>query len=429
MKNYFALILVVGLFFHNKSAISQEYEIYDNFSTHTNEPLIHSVALNDSTIIVVGSHVVLKTKNYGVTWAPTNIDGILNQVTFPSDSVGYAVGYNSLIMKTVDQGDTWSYLNTGVIENTHTAFTVEFLNIDTGFVALANGPSYAFLFTHDGGETWQNTDSGTVYGRAKLQKVNDSTMYSLPYDNKFYKTTDYGESWEIVFLPENTGSSRDMHFFNKDTGIVAIRGSFSSCGNNYYLTKTYNGGDSWTNQYYPCTDFKALEFPNNNVGFSIGTYFSDSGVRTFWRTVDSGNTWVELEYPVGENHFEVSCMATCITCVNQDTCYMPTNYGTIIKMTNATGGLVSKVASNTSSSNKLQISPNPNNGNFTINKGKLEENAIISIFSLDGKKVFEDKRGDLGQSHQISVPNLQSGIYILTIETEKNSYYGKFSKL
>ena len=403
MKSYISLFIIVGLFIFNESAKSQEFEIFDNFSTNTDEALIHSVALNDSTIIVVGSHIILKTENYGLTWVPTTIDGILNQVTFPTDSVGYAVGYNSLIMKTINQGDTWSYLNTDVIENTHTAFTVEFLNIDTGFVALANGPGFAFLSTHDGGNTWQNADFGTVYGRAKLQKVNDSTIYALPYDNKFYKSTDYGESWEAVPLSENTGSSRDMHFFNKDTGIVAIREGFSSCGNNFYLTKTYNGGESWTNQYYACTDFKALEFPNNDVGFAIGTYFSDSGVRTFWRTINSGDTWVELEYPVGETHFEVSCMATSISCVNQDTCYMPTNYGTIIKMTNASGGLTAVGDNDSNSDNQLLVYPNPNNGSFNLNIG-FDENVQISIFSLDGKKVFEDKLDELSRSYQFLCP-------------------------
>jgi len=428
MKNYLSLFIFVSLLIFNESAKSQDFEIFDNFSTQTNEALIHSDALNDSTIIIVGSNVILKSKNYGLTWIPTIIDGILNQVTFPTDSVGYAVGYNSLIMKTINQGDTWSYLNIDVIENTHTAFTVEFLNIDTGFVALANGPSFAFLSTHDGGDTWQNADSGTVYGRAKLQKVNDSTIYSLPYDNKFYKSTDYGESWETVFLSENTGSSRDMHFFNKDTGIVAIRGGFSSCGNNYYLTKTYNGGDSWTNQYYPCSDFKALEFPNNNVGFSIGTYFSDSGVRTFWRTIDSGDTWEELEYPVGETHFDVSCMATSIACVNQDTCYLPTNYGTIIKMTNASGRLTSVGDNDSDSANHLLIYPNP-----TTDLLKFDENLInegieeIEIYAVDGRIVYQQLQKSADS--YISVSNLESGIYLIKVRTKINSYDTKFMKL
>ncbi|NEN25801.1 T9SS type A sorting domain-containing protein [Cryomorpha ignava] len=427
MKIYLYLFIIVSSFIFNESAKSQDFEIFDNFSTHTNEALIHSVALNDSTIIVVGSHVILKTKNYGLTWVPTIIDGILNQVTFPTDSVGYAVGYNSLIMKTINQGNTWSALNTDVIENTHTAFTVEFLNIDTGFVALANGPGYAFLSTHDGGDTWQNADFGTVYGRAKLQIVNDSTVYALPYDNKFYKSTDYGESWEAIFLPENTGSSRDMHFFNKDTGIVAIREFSSSCGSNYYLATTYNGGESWTNQYYSCTNFRAFEFPNNDVGFSIGTYFSDSGVRTFWRTIDSGDTWEELEYPVGETHFGSSCMATCITCVNQDTCYMPTNYGTIIKMTNASGGLTAVGDNDSNSENQLLVYPNPNNGNFSF-KSDINEIANIKIYSIDGKKVYEVDQVELGQHLQISVSNLSSGIYIYTIKTENEMFNGKFAK-
>lgn len=406
----------------------QNFEVFDNADTHTNQPLINATAINDSTIIAVGSHIILKTTDYGSTWEPTTIDGILNQVTFPSDSIGYAVGYNSLVMKTVNQGETWEYLNTSIIENTHTAFTVAFLNVDSGFVALANGPSFAFLTTYNGGETWENGEPGSVYGRQRLQKINDSTVYALPHDINFFRSTDYGHSWETVPLPHPEGRSNDMHFFSKDTGIVAIREFDVNCGSNYYLAQTNDGGETWQSQYFTCRHFSSFSFPERYIGFANGTYYTTTGVRTYWRTSDGGETWEEREFPGGDSLFVSNSSITCFAFVDKDTCYMPTNYGTIIKMTNATNGISSVKEDSSQDSNDILIYPNPNNGNFEVAKSILNEGiSEISIYSIDGRIVYQKKPNGL-ENIDISVPQLSSGVYILVILTAENSYSGKFVK-
>lgn len=407
----------------------QDFEIFYNDETGTNEPLIHAIAINDSTIIAVGSGAIVKTNNYGNTWEPYYFDGVLNQVNFPSDSVGYAVGHSSKIMKTVDQGESWINLNTSVISSAHTAFTVSFLNNDTGFVALANGPSFAFLTTYDGGASWENGVPGSVYGRGKLQKVNDSTVYALPFGNKFYSSSDYGASWQVVLLPEGTGSSRDMFFFNKDTGIVAIREFSASCGSNFHLARTTDGGENWTTQYYDCENFGAFAFPTDLIGYASGSSYSSLGIRTMWRTIDGGLSWENLEYPVSEEHAFTGCVATAFACVDQDTCYMPTNYGTIIKMTNATGGLVSTRDENVEKPNKFKVFPNPNNGGFSINLAEIQERITrVVIHFTDGRKVYDREVLNPNEEMRISAGNMASGVYVISIFTSTNVYSGKFIK-
>jgi len=432
MKIYTSLLIIILSVSLSKSVRSQSFEILSNNITQTDAPLRHAIILNDSTIIAVGgwgwgSGVIIKSNDYGQSWTPTDTEKALFSIYFVNDSIGYAAGEGATIMKTIDAGESWIYQNSG-IASAFQLRTVAFLNPDTGFVGTANGPGFAFLYTYNGGETWNNSEPASVYGRAKLQIVNDSTVYALPYDNKFYKSTDYGESWEAIFLPENTGSSRDMHFFNKDTGIVAIREFSSICGNNMFLSKTNDGGDTWTTDLFECDYIDNLTFPTSEIGYATGTSYSSIGERYMWRTIDGGLNWEEFEYQVGEEFEFVGCIATAFACVDQDTCYMPTNYGTIIKMTHASGVLTSARDKDSDTANQLLIYPNPNNGIFTISN-KSEGESRISIFSLDGKKIYESTLNELGESHRISVPNLQSGIYILTIITEKNSYYGKFSKL
>ena len=256
MKIYTSLLIIILSVSLSKSVRSQSFEILSNNITQTDAPLRHAIILNDSTVIAVGgwgwgSGVIIKSNDFGHSWTPTDTEKALFSVYFANDSIGYATGEGATIMKTIDAGESWIYQNSGIAA----AFqlrTVAFLNPDTGFVGTANGPDYAFLHTYNGGETWHNSEPGSVYGRAKLQKVNDSTIYALPYDNGFFKSTNFGTSWESVFLPENTGSSRDMHFFNKDTGLVATREYSSSCGNNMFLSKTNDGGITWTTDLFEC---------------------------------------------------------------------------------------------------------------------------------------------------------------------------------
>src|SRR5690554_6707024 len=187
------------LFVLTESITGQNFEIFSNNITQTEAPLRHAIVLNDSTIIAVGgwgwgSGVIIKSDDYGQSWNKTDTEKALFSVYFTNDTIGYATGEGATIMKTTDAGVSWSYQNSGI----STAFelrTVTFLNPDTGFVGTANGPGYAFLYTYNGGETWNNSEPSSVYGRAKLQKVNDSTVYALPMDNKFYKSADYGASW------------------------------------------------------------------------------------------------------------------------------------------------------------------------------------------------------------------------------------------
>lgn len=428
---------IVGILFfclNSQLVNGQNFEIISNEVTHVYTSLNDAVFINDSTGFAVGGYgfgsgVITKTLDYGHSWIKTEVDHDLLQVTFVTDSIGYAVGERSTIMKTMDAGVTWEYQNTSVIADTHTAFTVAFLNKDTGFVALANGPSFAFLTTYNGGDTWENGEPGTVYGRSRMQKINDSTVYALPNDINFYRTSDYGQSWETVPLPHPEGRSRDMHFFDRDTGIVAIREFDSNCGNNYYLAQTYDGGESWQSQYYICENFSSFSFPTREIGFAKGTYYINTGVRTYWRTADGGDTWEEREFPGVDSLFVSSSTITCFAFVNKDTCYMPTNYGTIIKMTNATSGISSVKEDSTPDSNGILIYPNPNDGEFRISKWlEKEEISEIEIYSIDGRKVYQEKP-TVSENIEISVPDLSPGIYTLVIKSRKNSYSGKFVKL
>ncbi|TVR38362.1 MAG: T9SS C-terminal target domain-containing protein [Cryomorphaceae bacterium] len=409
----------------------QDFEIIYKEVTTVTHGLRHAVVLNDSTIIALGGHgwgsgSIIKSTDYGQSWVKTDVLHNLFQSTFVNDSVGYAVGEGATVMKTVDGGESWVYQNTSIISPAFQNRAVAFADENVGFVGPANGPGFAFLYTYDGGETWQNAEAGAVYGRGKIQVVDDSTVYSAGFGPQIYRSDNLGQSWGAILMPEDSGGAWDLHFFDRDTGLVLMRQFDMNCGNNHYLAKTVDAGITWTSQYFPCSYFSNLSFPSRNVGYATGA-ISASGTRFMWRTFDGGESWHEFEYPVGENASS-GCIAMAIACVDADTCYMPTNCGNIVKMTNATEGALSAPRQPRESA-QLKVYPNPNNGQFMIDLDLLNtDTGQLNIYSIDGRLVFQKQLGHSSQNH-IDTSGLPSGTYILSLQHEENRYFAKFIKL
>jgi M6 family metalloprotease-like protein len=76
--------------------------------------------------------------------------------------------------------------------------------------------------------------------------------------------------------------------------------------------------------------------------------------------------------------------------------------------------------------NTIAIFPNPTTGKFTIESGELRiEN--IEVFDTFGRKVFEQK-AESKKQNEIDISNLSSGIYIITIHTDKGMVNKKVVK-
>jgi len=106
---------------------------------------------------------VLKTNNGGNSWTSQGIGNYeLNDVSFASASVGYIVGgvsgpsVYSVILKTNNGGDTWNIVNysdPGYVLN-----KIHLFNSQIGYAVGTNGK---ILRTVDGGDNWVHMASGT----------------------------------------------------------------------------------------------------------------------------------------------------------------------------------------------------------------------------------------------------------------------------
>lgn len=76
--------------------------------------------------------------------------------------------------------------------------------------------------------------------------------------------------------------------------------------------------------------------------------------------------------------------------------------------------------------NDFQISPNPATNNFQIDLSVLNENTMMEVYDVLGKKVLSDKLSVISSSYDIS--NWNSGLYIIKITSENSTETKRFIK-
>ena len=88
-----------------RESYGRPYRTYGNFYFHNRSEGWMSYGLGGWS---AQASYILHTSNGGETWDSVEVPGTVNSIHFFSDSLGYAVGGNALIMKTTDRGKTWN---------------------------------------------------------------------------------------------------------------------------------------------------------------------------------------------------------------------------------------------------------------------------------------------------------------------------------
>jgi photosystem II stability/assembly factor-like uncharacterized protein len=229
---------------------------------------------------IAGDQIILRTTNGGQTWIqePQSYDSY--DIYFLNSSTGFAVG--DLILKTTNGGDTWIPYNSNGPRRLNSIASADANNL------WAVGYNGLCLQSTNQGNSWDDFDyqplflygGGTFDWAWEIQMLDETTGYSL-LGTRALKTTDGGDSWEILFTtsPERLGQ---LFFASPMVGWVG--GKY-----NNLLYKTSNGGNSWTLQHSN-TDGNILDiyFLNETVGWVLE---SDGDNANLLRTLDGGMTW------------------------------------------------------------------------------------------------------------------------------------------
>ncbi|MEL6591971.1 MAG: YCF48-related protein [Bacteroidota bacterium] len=132
-----------------------------------------------------GYGVILKTSDSGLSWDFTEARReFFSDIDFPSSQVGYAVGRTGTILKTTDQGETWTRLRNGnlVFNPAHRYHAIDFVDNEIGYVAGDNG---VLMKTTDGGKSWQKVALSFEQDWWDIQLLTDGKMVLGGADGSF----------------------------------------------------------------------------------------------------------------------------------------------------------------------------------------------------------------------------------------------------
>ncbi len=112
------------------------------------------------------------------------------------------------------------------------------------------------------------------------------TGYGITSDAA-YKSTNGGNTWSALSLPDTVGGA--IYFHDNNNGFISGIGE---------IYKTGNGGATWTTVATEGVSF--LDYYFVNVSTGIAAAYADS-YRCIWRTTDGGLTWSNVYHE--QNYF------------------------------------------------------------------------------------------------------------------------------
>ena len=256
----------------------------------TSQTLNSSFFIDSNTGWAVGKNgTVIKTINGGNNWSSVNIGATetLNDVYFPTASVGYIVGRN-VFYYTGDGGTTWTERN-----NITDDFVVtRFINENVGWIAGGTETGGGLLLkTINRGASW--TSEVVTYTLLDMEIVDATVCVAVGGNGLILRTTDSGKSWSTV-TSGTTDALTSVEFVDPGLGFITTDGSASGTPK---ILKTIDGGATWSNYVTMGTAITDLEFISPTEGWSL------SGNDSHY-TTDGGGTWnpegANSNYPLND---------------------------------------------------------------------------------------------------------------------------------
>lgn len=228
-------------------------------------------------------------------------EGGLISVYFTSESVGYAVGEEGVIIKTEDGGFTWESQSSGT-----TSFLrgIHFVNSTTGFAVGLGG---TILKTTNGGQTWTNSSlpgfPGYNFTSVFFTDVNNGYAVGSVYTGGDWhgfivNTSNGGASWSELMLSTSTAHSLTSVFFTSASVGYAVGNAHNYPVYSSVVMKTVNGGISWSPMsLLIAPSLYDIFFTSPTTGYAVGTDGDEHWYGGIIKTTDSGATWTRIDLP------------------------------------------------------------------------------------------------------------------------------------
>jgi len=385
MKKFVCLICLIMI---TKYTLAQGWEeVYSGSSFDLDA--IHFI--DESIGYAAGGFTdILRTTDGGATWATTDDIGA-RDFSFYDSEVGYSASrVGESMAKTVNGGVTW------------TAITPVNGNSLWGVATVSPTTAY---FVGTGGVLWRTTNSGqsfTILNSGTSNLITDifftseQVGYLTAQLTGLRKTTNGGSSWTTIWTGN---SSTEMHFVTEQIGYVV--------GPQGRIIKTTDAGANW----------EQLVTNSNDILFGVHFYDINHGIvvgsgGTILYTNDAGLTWDRQETGI-------SLLLNDVRMLSPTSAVVVGDNDTILKNDN----IVLSVADN--DIQNVNVFPNPASNSIKVNSDSFIEH--IKIYNVLGQEVASYSVQEF--TKELDISNLSDGNYFLKVYSGKAVHVIRFIKI
>lgn len=204
-----------------------------------------------------------------------------------------------------DGGATWALVSATQVP-AFTANPPTVVDVHTFNTLLIGGENGYMWLSEDGGVTVKSVDDGVVTNAdiLKIAYANDNVVYAVGAGNTAKKSTNGGDTWDALTLP-NAKAADDVTAVLPLTDLIVLIG-YGTTGGLYY---SLDGGTTWAvDSSVPATatinDLSACDY---GVVYAVG---ASGGAGVIYRNVDYGAPARWLVVPadvVGTEYHAVAC--------------------------------------------------------------------------------------------------------------------------